>query len=214
MRFTDTEEQAILRSVDGLLPNEALAGLRAAYSAPDRHYHDWTHALSVLSWVNHVCDVFGEAQLAPFTHRDLRLAALYHDAVYTMQDSPFNEADSAELLVHSVGAGAHRATRIIMATAEHGRTESEGTPLAVQLFMDCDIATFGEARWEVAKWNDQNVVAELLLRYTPEQVAEGRRAFLTGMLDKRSIFLSDYFRTRWEAQARRNIGRFLLETQP
>jgi predicted metal-dependent HD superfamily phosphohydrolase len=156
--------------------------------------------------------VYDESWLAPYTHRDMRLAALFHDAVYTAQGSPRNEADSVLMLSNGdVGGVVYRAAEIILATAEHGNLEAEGTPLAVQLFMDCDIETFGEARWEVAKWNDDNVVAELLRRYTPEQVAQGRRKFLTGMLAKRSIFLSAYFRERWESQARSNITRLIAE---
>ena len=216
MKFTNNEEDHILTRSEvwspynqgSVLQAAVLEEVRSHYNQGGRYYHDWQHALSVLSWVNHVCDVFPETALAPFTHFDLRLAALFHDVIYDTQGSPSNEERSAALLTKLVD-GSYRgigpAEEIILATAKHGKLESKDVPLATALFMDCDIASFGEMRWEIAVWNDQNITMELLQRYTPEQVATGRKAFLGGMLAKNSIFLSDHFRVRFESQARLNI---------
>lgn len=214
MRFTEDEEKAILIG-SGLLFDplsaDIVRAIKDKYSEPTRFYHDWTHALSVLSWVNHVCSVIPAQAIAPYTHYDLRLAALFHDVIYTTQGSPQNEIDSVAFMQMLAISDSDRAAEIIMATAQHGKLEASDVPLAIALFMDCDIATFGEMRWEVARWNDRNVVQELLQKYTEAQVAEGRKKFLGSMLAKKSIFLSDYFRVRFEAQARSNIQRLIAE---
>jgi predicted metal-dependent HD superfamily phosphohydrolase len=208
MRFTEAEERHILErsGLVSLIGANALEEVRQRYQEPHRHYHDWHHALSVISWVNTVAE-------SPLdrTKPALAVAALYHDAVYVV-GAKDNEARSVALMSGPTwratgGVAAH----LIEATAHHGALDSAAVDPLTALFLDCDIATFGEHRWEVAKWHNEQVERELLQVYTPEQVAEGRRKFLGGLLAKRSIFLSDYFRTRFEVQARQNIARLIAE---
>jgi len=40
--------------------------------------------------------------------------------------------------------------------------------LETAMFMDCDIASFRESRWEIAVWNDQSITLELLQKHAPE----------------------------------------------
>lgn len=215
MHFTSPEELHILTRT-GLQDLDGLDQVKAKYQEPHRHYHDWNHALAVLSWVNHVADVHN---MHWNIHRELGLAALFHDVIYTTQGSPKNEEDSVVFLratlnhPHAQPSSRFikRVAEIIMATAQHGKLESEDVPFETQLFMDCDIASFGEPRWEIAAWNDQNIVKEMLQKFTPEQVKIGRKAFLSGLLAKRSIFLTSYFQDCFEAQARRNIRRVIAE---
>jgi predicted metal-dependent HD superfamily phosphohydrolase len=173
-----------------------LDSIRSKYQEPHRHYHDWNHALSVLSWVNHCCDVYS---YGPEVKYELGVAALFHDVVYEIGHGPaVNEEASVGFLKRVVPIRAtyeSLAEKIILATAQHGKLESEDVDLETALFMDCDIASFGEARWEIA----------------PEQIKVGRKAFLGGLLAKRSIFLTPYFQDRFEAQARRNIQRVITE---
>lgn len=219
MKFTSEEEQAIL-NLSGLhknMPPDVLPEVFAHYNHPDRHYHDWTHALSVLAWVNHICNIFTEYDLTPFTHLDLKLAALFHDVIYDTQGTPANEERSAALLSKLVDLNYRKvgpAEALIMATAKHGKLETPDVDHPTALFLDCDIHSFGEPRWETVLWTEHNLVDEFLQRFTLEQVKVGRKAFLGGMLDKKSIFLSDYFKSRFELQARNNIQRILAELYP
>lgn len=229
MHFTPSEEQHILarsglqdflgsrvmNRVNGNFESDGpvvLDSIRSKYQEPHRHYHDWNHALSVLSWVNHCCDVYS---YGPEVKYELGVAALFHDVVYEIGHGPaVNEEASVGFLKRVVPIRAtyeSLAEKIILATAQHGKLESEDVDLETALFMDCDIASFGEARWEIAVWNDQNIVKELLHKFTPEQIKVGRKAFLGGLLAKRSIFLTPYFQDRFEAQARRNIQRVITE---
>lgn len=222
MRFTETEETAILvrAEVPKLLTSDRLADLRKRYSESARHYHNWQHALSVLAWVNHVCDAFPEttlfgrpplSALAPYTHRDLRLAALFHDAIYDAAGSPSNEDRSAELLRAAAPSDAitRGDLRLVHATAHHGVLEAHECDLAMQLFLDCDMVSIAEPIWEVCAENNAAIEREYLQRFTAAEVNAGRKAFLEKLLAKRSVFLSDYFRVRHEVQARENIRRLV-----
>jgi len=211
MHFTPSEETHILTRA-GLQDLPCLEQVKAKYQEPHRHYHDWNHALSVLSWVNHCCDVYQDS-ISPSTKHELGIAALFHDVVYTTQGSPKNEEASVAFLADQCSyiGRYYKAEKIILATAQHGKLEATDVPFETALFMDCDIASFGEPRWEIAVWNDQNITLELLQKFTPEQIKVGRKAFLGGLLAKQSIFLTPYFQDRFEAQARRNIRRLITE---
>lgn len=220
MRFTVEEEKHVLARSGLLVPGDQssytpmvtqdmLDELRRRYSEPRRHYHVWDHALQVLSWVNYIC----EQELVPATAAtDLRLAALFHDAVYdASKGAPHNEAASVEVL-RSMGFRRGLTEEIIMATAQHGKTAHGDLPELIALFLDCDIAHFGERRWEIVRWNDDNVSREYEYVYTPEQVAKGRKAFLEGMVSAgRRIYMSSHFYDLFERQAHHNLQRLIDE---
>lgn len=218
MLYTKTEIDRVLED-SGLmtvLTPAVLREVKKKYNEEHRHYHDFDHAVSVLSWVNQCCYKYSQDSLYPYTHLTLKLAALFHDVVYDQEGSPSNEERSAQLmleLVNPLGKLSNdtlqRTSELILATAKHGKLESADVPLAQALLLDCDIANFGEPRWEVFLWNNQNVVEELKLKYTPEEIEVGRQAFLGGMLAKKSIYLSPYFQSRFEQQARENLQRIL-----
>ncbi len=213
MIFTAQEEAAILER-SGLfpqhLPTESIAFAREQYGSPGRHYHTWQHALNVLAWANRACDAQG---LMIDDTAAVKIAALFHDVVYDAEGSPSNEERSAAMVADKVHPVMMRAERLILATAQHGKLEAEDVDLPTAIMLDCDMVTFAEPLWEVAVQNDDNVLAELRERYTEEQIRVGRTAFLNGLLQKRSVFLSPWFRERFEEQARANIGRFIERVQ-
>lgn len=216
MLYTNREVATVLQA-SGLLDvvlAETLMLVKGLYSDESRHYHDFDHVTEVLSWLNRALEDIPAKDLQPFTAVELRLAALFHDVVYTSEGSPNNELRSCELFDHMMGAqvpaeSADHVCRLIMFTAEHGKLEASQVPLAGQLMLDADIASLGQPRWEIFLYNNQNVIDELKLKYTVEQIAVGRKAFLGGLLAKKTIFLSDWFRVRFEDQARRNLERLI-----
>ncbi len=216
MHFAKLEEWAILdrSGIHRLIPQDVLTQIRERYRETTRSYHTWDHALSVVSWVTHALEVMGPGP----NDAALMLAALYHDVVYDAEGSPSNESRSVAVMQDTLRDAAHlsdavkeQATGLIMATAQHGKLESSDVDRPAAILLDCDIASFGETRWEVVLWNEHNIVAEYLQRYTVEQVAAGRTAFLQKMLTKQSIFLTPYFVKLFEGQARLNIQRLLKE---
>lgn len=215
MKFTPFEEEQILQR-SGLMPRvisaDIMDNLRKRYDDGTRYYHTWDHALSVLAWSNHVFDVCQRRETSPYVLEDFAVASLFHDVVYTSEGAPKNEEASVRVMKGWLQIDTKYAASLILATAKHGQLESDDVPLAVQLFLDCDIASLGEPRWEVVLWNEENIVAEYRQWHSAEQVTEGRRAFLKKMLTKRTIFLSEYFQDLgFERYARRNIKRLLQE---
>jgi len=210
MEFTKFEEKRILEQ--SMLSERVIGIARAAYASEGRYYHNWQHALNVLSWVNNL----------PISSPQFTIAAMFHDAIYTHKGSPSNEAQSANLVsktffddVQDVSEDTIScdtilcANELIMLTARHGKLESSDVSEWSALFLDCDMASFGENRWEIVSWNEENIQQELFLQYSKELVKVGRMNFLQGLLSKKSVFLSDYFKIRYESQARENIHRLI-----
>lgn len=231
MLFTSRETQSIIdrAHLGKVLDERTLAAVREKYNEPGRHYHVWNHAVSVMSWTNHACDVWpvwvgarrtkidGNEQQAATEEVRLRmaLAGLFHDYFY---DLKFNDCEqrSVAFMRGMVIPGEHvdllQVEELILATRHHGRWESEDAPNEiVRLFMDCDLATFGEQRWDLVTVNDDDVLRELLMVKPEKEVLAGRRAFLNMMLAKRRIFLSNYFYNLFEQTARENIARLLRD---
>lgn len=222
MLYTQKEIDLVLceSELQKLFPAFVFTEVNRQYNSPIiRNYHDFDHAISVLSWVNHVCQRFSELSLYPYTYLELRLAALFHDIVYDNEGSPSNEQRSTELMSELLSPvrvltsdSLERVKRLILLTAEHGKLESHDVKPAEGFMLDCDIANMGEPRWEIFLWNNQNVVKELELKYTQEELAAGRKDFLREMLEKRSIYMTPYFQQMFELQAKANLRRLLEET--
>lgn len=215
MRFTLEEQKAVLArsGVLSIVTADQIGKLLNRYSEPHRHYHVWDHALQVLSWVNYLREVREWRDLNDEWFLDLALAALFHDVVYdASKGSGDNEEASVELM-RSFGIVRPRAEDVIMTTARHGKTNPGELHKAHALFLDCDIAHFGEKRWEIVRWNDDNVVREYEVHYSKEQVAEGRKKFLEGMIAlKRQIYMTQHFYDMFEVQARLNLQRLIRES--
>jgi predicted metal-dependent HD superfamily phosphohydrolase len=217
MLYTHIEIDQVLQDsgLPGLLTPEILCGVQDRYDEDGRVYHDFDHAIQVLSWVNHIIPHHPEDTLAPCTHTALRVAALFHDVVYDQEGTPSNEQRSAELMLNLLRPlgkfseqDLEQAHDLILVTAKHGKLTASDVTLGQALMLDCDISNLGE-RWEIFYSNNLNVVKELRLKYNEEEIKVGRKAFLGGMLSNPSIYMSKWFQDRFEDQARSNIQRAL-----
>ena len=184
--------------------------LAAAYAEPHRAYHTAAHIAEVLRWYDWVAAEVGWREPTA-----VYLAALFHDTVYDPLAKD-NEARSAALARQRLAAAASptvdattldRCADLILLTARHGALE----PAAVAAdpdaahFLDCDTAILGAPPAEFDAY-DAAVAAEY--RQVPAAAFRaGRRAFLTGLLARPRIFLSDRFHARLDAAARANLAR-------
>lgn len=201
MRFTAEEERAVLLTAGFSDPDapEILA-LKHSYKSTPRYYHDWQHALNVLSWVN----TAALKLFRPEVRHGLGMAALAHDAVYDVaQGSPENERQSANLLLGDNILARH----LVMLTAQHGKPNLDYVSNIEAFFLDCDMAAFlCDPRWEVVLCNDRNIRKELHMKFSAEEVFIGRAAFLKKLYTRpNGIFLSDYFHQEHERTARQNL---------
>lgn len=216
MLYTQQEIDSVLLTLGEIVGAESLQRIQQSYEGEGRFYHDFDHAIEVLSWVDRACEEYSEEVLQPFTHQDVRLAALFHDVVYTTAGSPTNERKSCDWMRREIGTrpkdSLDRISQLIMLTSRHGKLEAADVPLAGQVLLDSDLVSLGQHQWAVFLYNNANVVSELRLTYTEEEVGIARKVFFTKLLGKESIFLSDFFRSRFEEQARRNLSRMLANS--
>ena len=199
-----------------VLPPGQQASLEAAYAVPPRAYHDFHHVGEVLRHYQEVAAGPGWTQ-----PREVALAVLYHDAIYEPGRSE-NEARSAQFAVEQIarwqpeaGIDARRVAYLIELTARHGQfvpADFDGDPAPddVRLFLDCDMAILGA---EPAAFDayDRGIAAEYRGTLPGWLFRLNRRRFLKALLARERIFLSDFFHSRLDAQARANLRRAVNE---
>ena len=184
-----------------------LAGLRLRYAEPHRAYHTQAHVDAMLAGLA----ALGPAMADPAA---AELATWFHDAIYDPA-APDNEARSAALMGAEMAGLAdpallHRADTLVRLTAAHALPADIAPDLAgdAALFLDLDMAVLGAAADEYDAY-EQGIAAEFTPVYGPDRFAAGRAAFLSGMLQRKRLFLSAPFHDRLDDAARGNIGRAL-----
>ncbi len=149
-------------------------------------------------------------------------AVLYHDAIYRPGRSD-NETASARLaLAHierwpqAVAVDPERIVALIELTARHGRLRRDALISAdtthIEIddtlhFLDCDMAILGAPAPQFDAYN--RAIAEEYRAVPRWLYRRKRRQFFRMLLDADRIFLSDFFRDRFEATARANLLRTL-----
>jgi predicted metal-dependent HD superfamily phosphohydrolase len=171
----------------------------AAWSGADRHYHGLAHLRDCLTRLDE-CD-------APAQARDVIEAALwFHDAVYDPRRSD-NEARSADWARQGLGrlgvdpAVTGEVARLILLTA-HRRPPDDD---AGRIVADIDLAILGRPPAEFAAY-DAAIRAEYAWVAEPEYRTR-RAAVLAGFLAREPLYLTPWFRTRYERTARDNLRR-------
>jgi predicted metal-dependent HD superfamily phosphohydrolase len=201
-RFT-----ALLRRLgatrDGTAIGEALL---AAWSAPERSYHDLRHLDDCLAQLD-------RAEAEPTT-RDLVEAALwFHDAVYDPRagDNEERSAAWAEEALTAAGVRPDRARRVaglVRLTAGHGPADD----LAGRLMCDIDLSVLGRPV-EPFESYERRVRAEYA--WMPDSAwRAGRARVLEQLLRRDPLFQTPSFQRRYGPQARANLRRALASLGP
>ena len=180
--------------------------LLLAYAEPSRGYHDLRHLAEVL---DHVDELAAEAALPDA----VRLAAWFHDAVYTATAGPgADEEASAQLAERRLAdSGVHAATvtevaRLVRLTAAHRPDDgdSDGAVLC-----DADLAVLAR---DPAGYADYVAGVRHEYAHVPEQdFRRGRAAVLRDLAAAPALFRTAEGRERWEEPARRNLTAELTE---
>ncbi|WP_322981153.1 N-methyl-D-aspartate receptor NMDAR2C subunit [Pseudomonas sp. C11] len=182
----------------GLQPPSGLFDqLVRAYEEPQRYYHSLQHlheCLAHFEQVRHLAQQPGEVAIALW----------FHDAIYDVRgkDNERQSADWACRVLASCQASQatlERVERLIMVT-QHDATPSEADE---QLLVDIDLAILGATPARFAEY-DVQVRAEYA--WVPGFVYRmKRRKILQSFLARSTIYSTDHFRARHEAQARINL---------
>lgn len=173
--------------------------LNRAYGSDSRHYHTLGH----LSEVYQLLEEYYNGNI-PETSL---FALFYHDIVYSTLRGD-NEERSAEqaaafltsLAIDELTIG--RVREMIIATCNHTATDRE-----TQIFLDADMAILGssEVRYKeycAAVRREYGIYPDILYN-------RGRVKFLEKIRDREHIFLTDWFRDRFEARAKINLDKEL-----
>jgi predicted metal-dependent HD superfamily phosphohydrolase len=173
--------------------------LMTRYSAPDRQYHTLQHLDECFARLAE------SRQLAEHAH-EIELALWFHDGIYDVrrQDNELQSASWAEEVSLGAGLSQHVATRIrelIIATKHDAVPDSADS----QLLVDIDLAILGAP---VERFDEYERQVRQEYAWVPDALFRGkRREILEAFLARPHIFSTDYFRSKYEAQARINLAR-------
>ncbi|MCD0457628.1 hypothetical protein LPB85_19495 [Chryseobacterium sp. LC2016-27] len=167
------------------------------YSTKSRYYHNLPHLENMFEEIDAVRD-----QIEKF--ENISFSIFYHDMIYDAS-SKLNEEKSADVAkerLESLGVNNDKIQNIyeqILATRSHKRSENEDT----NFLLDADLSILGksdEAYLEYTKQirKEYSIYPDLL--YKP-----GRKKVLKHFLELENIFKTEYFRGKYEIQARENI---------
>lgn len=185
------------------IDDETGRDLLRRWSEPHRRYHDVRHLTAVLDAVD---ELAGEADDADA----VRLAAWFHDAVYTGRPGA-DERDSAVLadsVLRAAGlddALVSEVVRLVALTDGHDPAPGDRNG---GVLCDADLAVLGGDPVEYAGY--AAAVREEYARVPEVEFRRGRAAVLEALLARDPLFSTTTARDRWEDRARRNVETELI----
>jgi len=173
--------------------------LRARLGAADRRFHNLAHIEECLRQLDTVATLVRDRDA-------VELALWFHDAEYTPGDAT-NERRSAQLFVQLAGGASTLLRRRVVGLILATRHRYPARTLDRRYIEDIDLIGFG-ASWEKFMHNG-DLLRDEFASQTDRQYYRGQVSFLA-MLERRpAFFLTDHFRSRYEAKAQENIRRLL-----
>ncbi len=182
--------------------------LVAAYSAPERHYHNLEHLAEMFRVVERLSPQVEDPSA-------LHLAVWFHDAVYDSRAKD-NERRSGELAVDLLGpvgvpgSTIERVVSMIWATAH----PADGNPPALrdtQVLLDADLAILGASDDRYARYA-RDIRSEYL--WVPDvEYRAGRASVLERFLTRPRIYHTAIMHDEGEQRARTNLRAELATLQ-
>lgn len=173
--------------------------LMQAYATPPRAYHNLVHIGQCLSEL----DPVSAQALNPVA---LQVAVWFHDAVYDPH-SDRNEQESAWLahdFADKIGLSVATREKIIMLILST-KTHSMHIDKDVQLLSDIDLSILGQP--EDAFWDYERKI-RIEYEFVPDaEYRDGRAKILKEFFDRPTVYFTDHFRKKYEAQAKRNLDK-------
>jgi predicted metal-dependent HD superfamily phosphohydrolase len=173
----------------------AFNDLTARYSEPHRAYHTLAH-------IEHCLAEFDAVRPLAADPDAIELAVWYHDAVYDPKAAD-NEQRSAALafdaIEHaSLPASLARSVAELIVATKHRELPTDGD---AQLLVDIDLSILGQSEERFDEYERQ--IRKEYERVPEEQFVAGRAKILQSFLDRPTIYATQFFREKYEAQARR-----------
>ena len=166
---------------------------------PSRHYHDEQHLRDVLGHVDELAALAADPAA-------VRLAAWFHDAVYTGSPGADEQASAglAGRVLSGLGVPPSRVdavARLVALTAGHDPAAGDADG---EVLCDADLAVLGSEPDRYARY-----AAAIRLEYAhvPDAVFRvGRAAVLRRLAAAPRLYRTEPARRRWETAARRNLA--------
>lgn len=191
--------QQLWQRVTGGLPQETWwRELQTHYTAPHRAYHTLQHLAECLAHFDRVRPLVEQPTA-------VELALWCHDVIYEPQRHDNEEASAqwAQQLLQEVGASPELCQRVpaLIRLTQHS---AEPVDQDGALLLDIDLAILGAAADRFAEY-EQQVRQEYAWVAWPA-FCSSRAQILQGFLQRPTIYRTDFFQTRLEAQARANLA--------
>jgi len=171
--------------------------LIAAWTEPQRHYHNLTHLAECFAEFDPVRTLAAHPAAVEF-------ALWFHDAVYDPKASD-NEERSAALAIQCLSeAGLPRdfsngVVQLILATKHHEAGAHPDAPLLI----DVDLSILGQPEPRFREYEEQ---IRREYAWVPDFVFAGKRAkILERFVARDRVYHTDWFNLKFEAQARANL---------
>ena len=186
----------------GRLVNRIYDKLIAAYTGPERHYHNLNHINSGLEKLDEVYNL----DLNPNPDA-LEMAWWWHDFIYNIHSNSNEDqsAASANMALKELNVPAKfriHVMQLIIATKHDYIPDSFDR----RLIIDIDLTSLGNSP-EIFDQNTANIRKEYA-HVSNQDFVKKRAQFFRKFLEGRpSIYLTNIFRNRYEAQAQENLKR-------
>ena len=174
------------------------------YSETQRAYHSLQHIEQLFTQFEQIKHHLNEPHI-------IALALFYHDVIYEPTRSD-NELKSAEYAVEALrpylsAAQCQYIYELIMMTANHRLAECSNARknFDAAYLLDMDLSILGACWLEYEQYSQ--AVRQEYAHVSNADYRVGRRAVLKGLLAHPTLYLTDYYSTRLETQARQNIKR-------
>lgn len=183
---------------DHQLTNSLWKEIETKYSEKGRHYHNLLHLENMFSELGAV-----KSNISDFTA--ISFSVFYHDVIYdaTSKINEEKSAAKAEKRLAELHVNKDKITMIseqILATKSHQKSYQEDT----NYLLDADLSVLGKDFKTYLEYT-QNIRKEYSI-YPDFLYKPGRKKVLKHFLELESIFKTDYFKEKYELQAKENIA--------
>ena len=173
------------------------------YGETHRYYHNFVHIAHSLNELN-------EASRFIENPNEVETAIWYHDAIYDIK-AKNNEEKSAELAEKILTKARIKKQFIKSVTEKILATKHDMTPKDkdTQYLIDIDLAILGKPTEEFEEY-ERDIRSEY--SFVPEyQFKQKRKEILQNFLCRNSVYSTDFFKQKYESQARKNLERLITQ---
>lgn len=184
--------------------NDSWNELVSAYSSPNRHYHtlEGHIAKGLLS--------LEELRLhkVPHNFNALQFAWFFHDSIFdpNSKDNEIRSADFAERIARKMGLTQEfiDVVRDLIIVTHRSIISQD---LDESLIVDIDIENFG---WNFDDFKNQtNLIRKEIPDVSDEEFSKSTNHLFDKTLKKGSIFLTPFFKNKYESSAKKNLSKAL-----